>query len=243
MGKIENQSSKNEKNCEVVKVKEVTKTKIPLLFKLRKRFVKDVIEMNFSKINVESKFNEIMKESIENLKYCLEYEYILEEYKNKYKGNNWPGEMPKLKLLSQYNFHITMLGIIDCKIDYFDKLAQECEGSYDYKHFTTKQALLQKRTALAIEIIEAIKPNENIKNAIINYPTHGKLSTLFKNMLQEENKIDTTVADFNKSYDNGYCIGYYNCYRYFEDKYIKAKNELKEHSEKIEKKSQKTRTK
>lgn len=237
---------KKETNDKSLTVKEIKKNKVPLHFKLKKTLKNiQLFEENYAKINVEDNFTKIIKQSIEGLKSCKEYEQIIEEEKNKYKGSNWLGDLPKVRLLNQYNFYVTMLGIIDCKIDYFGKLVTDSipEKTDNYNYLLTQKVLLKKREELTTEIIEAIKPNDNIKKAILTYPTHSTFSSLFENMLKEEKYIDTTIANFSTAYNNGYCIGNYNRYEYFDYIYSRAKTELKIHQEKLDKKSQKIRNK
>lgn len=187
------------------------------------------------RISENENFESILKESYEGLKKCTNYEQKIDE-----DFRDWAANLQQAKLINQFNLHITMLGILDYRIDELrNKQTKKINAETEHNNLIMQRALLEKRQNLTNEIIETIKPDVNIEEAIKIYPTYSALSSLYENAIKENPRhIGTKINYFISSYNNGYALGTQKPLEYYEYRYEQILSELTEHLEK-----QKTRGK
>lgn len=223
----------------------VEPAKKSLIEKTKKKLSDNRINKNYEKLAPENKFDQIIKESVEGLKLCLDYNQIMKEEYLKHKSYSYPGILPTLELINAYNLYITMLGIIDYRIDELSQKNLQNMPITANKHedLIMQQVLLSKRQELVNEIIKEIKPDQKTKQAIETYPTHSALSFLYEEATAESTLfIDTKITYFCTAYNNGYSMSPFDKYINFEYKFDKAKRELFCYSEKLNKKIEKVKT-
>lgn len=222
--------------------KSIEPIKKTLKEKTKKKIIDDKINKNYEKIITENKFDEIIKQSIEGIKLCLDYNQMQKEEYLKNHRCSYPGILPKLELIHKYNLYITMLGIIDYKIDELRQKDLETPQltANKYDDLVMLKTLISKRQELVNEIIKQIKPNTDIEEVIKTCPTHSALSKLYeKANLEHSTYIDTDITYLATAYNNGYNMSKYDRYVSFEYKFDCAKIQISYHEKKLNNKTEK----